>query len=174
MRIRFALLTKTFIASWALSFAACSSSSTPADAGATDAGTAVCTAKDGGLLDPAHDPCTQPCSQGNELKVGEYCTHSGGECDTNDVAAGQAYLCTIDQDTKASLSMCTKACTFNEDCGTHAICTGDPTSPNGPRGCVPTACSSDPGHPKSAADAGSPDAGSADAGSADAGTPDAH
>jgi hypothetical protein len=149
------------LACCALSLVACSNAPSQST---TDSGTA-CKAADGGLLDTKHEACTQPCSTGNELKVGMYCTASGNECDYNNVQAGEAYLCTLSQEPQASLAMCTKACSYNEQCGTVSVCTGDPadTSPTAPRGCVPSACTDDPGRTKAqymaALDGGMGDAG---------------
>jgi hypothetical protein len=75
-----------------------------------------------------------------------------------------AFVCTLEQDPTAPLAMCTKACSWNGDCGENAICQGDPSQPTGPKGCVPSAC--DPGDPgvPNPPDAGTPSDGGADAG----------
>ena len=111
----------------------------------TAAGTDAGRAGDGG---PAIvcDPTTQPAPGddcipnrcGNEIGVGMTCTEGGGEC--NDNGFTNAWLCTHDHDPTASLNVCTKPCVVDEDCGTGAVCTGDPADPDSGRGCVPAAC----------------------------------
>ena len=123
---------------------------------------------DGGLADPNHSACSQPGDMGNELKVGEYCVEGAATCTSNNIAAGDAYICTLDGDPTSPEAFCTKACTWNGVCGTNAVCVG--SGATGPKGCVPTACTDDPGV-TSVPDGGS---GPADAGPVtDAGAPDA-
>lgn len=107
------------------------------DAGGSggDAGSAIeCdpTAQPAAMSDCIPDPC------GNEIGVGMTCTEGGGEC--NDNGFTNAWLCTHDHDPTASLNICTKPCVVDEDCGTGAVCTGDPDDPDSGRGCVPAPC----------------------------------
>jgi hypothetical protein len=124
------------------------------------------TTQDAGLSDPNHDPCTQPGDQGNELHVGEYCTAGSTTCGNNiNTNANAAFACTLDEDPTANLAMCTKPCSWNGDCGSNAVCTGDHSDTQGPFGCVPAACTCDPGIPfPPGTDAGSYDAGWMDGG----------
>lgn len=87
---------------------------------------------------PIADACVPCGAQGNELHVGEYCTKGGGECDDNGIGKN-AVLCAIDFRDDAP-PFCTRACRFNSDCGSGAVCTGDPKDSKVPTACVPVAC----------------------------------
>lgn len=81
------------------------------------------------------DPCLAGC--GNELFVGQPCSEGGGECTGNGFE--NAWLCTVDFD-DTGLGFCTLPCVVHEDCGTGAICTGDPENPSAGAGCFPLSC----------------------------------
>jgi len=105
--------------------------SDPGDNGA-DSGTAEC--------HPELPPPSHPCLEGqcgNDLGVGQPCTQGTGEC--SDYATGQAVFCTIDF-SETDLWFCTRPCVFDADCGSGAICDGDPDDPQSGKGCVPTDC----------------------------------
>lgn len=87
--------------------------------------------------EPAHpsDPCLAGC--GNELFVGMACTREGGEC--SDHQWPEARLCTADHD-DGGLAFCTRPCVVDEDCGTGAMCVGEPGHPERGQGCFPIAC----------------------------------
>ena len=84
-----------------------------------------------------NNACLPHC--GNEIFVGQPCTAGGGEC--SDHSFGQAIFCSADFDASAALAMCTKPCVSDSQCGSDAVCIGDPGDPNSSKGCVPTACS---------------------------------
>jgi hypothetical protein len=90
-------------------------------------------------LPPPADPCLAGC--GNEIGVGQPCTEDGGECFHwfQDGGADYAWLCTADA-SDTSMTFCTKPCVLDADCGSAAICTGDPEHPDSGRGCFPLAC----------------------------------
>jgi len=48
-------------------------------------------------------------------------------------------LCTADAG-ETALQFCTFPCIDDEDCGSDAICAGDPDNPEAGRGCLPTSC----------------------------------
>ncbi len=79
------------------------------------------------------EPCIPDC--GNEVGVGKPCTTGGGECNGNSTAN----LCTADF-VETTLAYCTKPCVEDADCGSDAVCRGDPAAPDGPKGCAPAAC----------------------------------
>lgn len=84
--------------------------------------------------------CVQPCAEGNERKVGEFCTAGGGECDDNSQAAsGAALICTVDF-SPGDVAFCTKPCQEDSQCGSAAFCRGDPGVDGGNKGCVPNSC----------------------------------
>jgi hypothetical protein len=89
----------------------------------------------------ANTPCVQPGDEGNERKVGKYCTVNGGEC--VNLGLGNAYACTVEHDATA-MPFCTKACIQDSQCGAGAVCVGDPDPDGGMnaglKGCVPSAC----------------------------------
>lgn len=116
-------------------------------------------------LPPPSDPCLTVC--GNERKVGQSCTKGGGECGEFDLI--NAWLCTADHG-ETGLQFCTRPCVDDSDCGSGALCRGDPSDPDGSnRGCVPTACIGDEDL-DGGQDAGMIDADAGtDAGEADAG-----
>jgi hypothetical protein len=87
-----------------------------------------------------NDTCLPAC--GNAIGVGQPCTRGGGECSGYRLEDGEAIFCTVDFDESADLSMCTKPCINDDQCGDDAICTSDPEDP-GDRGCVPAACVED-------------------------------
>jgi hypothetical protein len=87
-------------------------------------------------LPPPSDPCLPVC--GNEQFVGQPCTKDGGEC--NEHVGRGAGFCTVDFDDTTTLAYCTRPCDEDADCGTDAVCTGDPADPDGPKGCIPAAC----------------------------------
>ncbi len=137
MNIRVERSVGILVACLATVSVACSSTSNdPVDAGSTpDANVFV------------GSGCIMPGDKGNSLKVGQFCTQSGGECDLN-TGNGEAYLCTVDQEHGAALPMCTKACFLNSECGEGAICTdGEPAHKcSHGKGCVPKRCTdNDPG-----------------------------
>ena len=86
-------------------------------------------------------PCVMPGDPGNDRKVGKYSTVNGGEC--VNLGLGNAYACTVDHDPTAD-AFCTKACVQDSQCGTGAVCVGDPDPDGGMnaglKGCVPTQC----------------------------------
>jgi hypothetical protein len=91
-------------------------------------------------LPPPSDACiVDPC--GNEIGVGQTCTKDGAECSDWDFFGGEAGLCTADVD-DTDLWFCTRPCDEDADCGSDAVCQGDPDVVDSPRGCVPVACSS--------------------------------
>lgn len=109
----------------------------PAPAAPVDAG-AEETCSDN--LPPPTDACiVAPC--GNEIGVGQVCTKDGAECSDWDFFAGEAGLCTADVD-DTDLWFCTRPCDDAADCGSDAVCQGDPDVEDGPRGCVPASCAS--------------------------------
>ncbi|MBS2033084.1 MAG: hypothetical protein JST54_34750 [Deltaproteobacteria bacterium] len=151
----------------ALALTACSGSSTT-DGGSGDAGNDAGAVDAGCVYTPTHvdagydDTCTNPCSLGNALGVGKFCTPHGGECDTNPTAG--AIIC--DAAFQATNEwFCTMTCQCDSDCGEGAICTGD-GSGGGPMGCVPLTCSGgQAGNPICPyPDGGYPDAGPGDGG----------
>ena len=81
-------------------------------------------------------PCLEGC--GNELRVGYPCTRGGGECSTNTFP--EAIFCTIDFEEGTDLAFCTRPCVIDLDCGSDALCTGDPGNPASGRGCFPLSC----------------------------------
>jgi hypothetical protein len=82
-------------------------------------------------------PCLAVACE-NDLGVGRPCTDGGGEC--NEFIPGGAWVCTVDFVPDAALSMCTRPCTDESDCGSGAVCIGDPEDPDSDKGCVPAAC----------------------------------
>lgn len=80
-------------------------------------------------------PCLPEC--GNELFVGQPCTEGGGECTDN--GFDMAFLCTADF-SETDLAFCTMTCVDDQDCGSDALCTGDPDNPAAGRGCFPASC----------------------------------
>jgi hypothetical protein len=80
--------------------------------------------------------CIACGAQGNEIKVGEYCTPGGGECDDN--GPGNAILCAADF-REYSPPMCTRVCQRDDECGSDAVCRSDPNDANA-RACVPNTC----------------------------------
>ncbi len=88
-----------------------------------------------GLPEPSTE-CLPEC--GNELQVGQPCTEGGGECYTG-VFEDIAWLCTVDA-YETDLWFCTMPCQTDEDCGSDAICTGDPDNDTSGRGCFPIGC----------------------------------
>lgn len=104
----------------------------PSSDGGVDAGDTACHP----LLPEPSDPCLEgQC--GNELGVGQPCTKGGNEC--GDLGLGNAILCSADfSDTE--LWFCTKGCDADEQCGSDAVCTGDPEDPLSPKGCTPARC----------------------------------
>ena len=111
--------------------AGCTEAGSP-DAGVSDAGRAC-------ERDPidASASCVKPCDEGNERKVGEFCSKGGGECEDNFEQG--AIFCTVDNDDTTD-SFCTKPCEQDLQCGANARCSGDPANPTGPKGCVPVQC----------------------------------
>ena len=89
-----------------------------------------------GLPEPSVE-CLPEC--GNELRVGQPCTEDGGECFPPDGDFATATFCTADFD-DTDLWFCTKPCVVDEDCGTDAICQGDPENADAGRGCFPISC----------------------------------
>ena len=81
-------------------------------------------------------PCIPEC--GNELAVGQPCTQGGGECSGNEWP--MAMFCTGDFNDQTDLVYCTRPCVVDEDCGSEAICTGDPEDPEAGMGCLPLSC----------------------------------
>lgn len=88
-----------------------------------------------GLPAPS-DPCIPVC--GNEQHVGQPCSEGGGEC--NEYLGSGAGFCTADVDRGTTLFFCTRPCEEDSNCGTNAVCRGDPAEPDGPKGCIPAAC----------------------------------
>jgi len=95
------------------------------------------------LCDPALPPASAPCLEGQcgnpEFGVGQPCTPGGGEC--SDLPGFM--LCTADfNDT--DLWFCTKPCSMSGDwqaqCGSDAVCSGDPEDPAAGSGCMPASC----------------------------------
>lgn len=84
---------------------------------------------------PSH-PCLEGC--GNELGVGFPCAPGEGQCSTQPSVV--ARFCTSDFNDETDLSFCTGPCVVDEDCGTNALCTGDPSNPAAGRGCFPLSC----------------------------------
>ena len=73
--------------------------------------------------------------------MGQPCTKDGQEC--NDFIGRGAGFCTvdfIDDPAPGELAYCTRPCGDDEDCGAGGSCTADPADPEGPKGCIPTAC----------------------------------
>jgi hypothetical protein len=101
-----------------------------ADAGASDDEDAC------PFMPEPSDPCLPAC--GNELGVGQPCTKDGFECPPIDVG-NEATFCTVDFD-DTDLAFCTRPCFDDADCGTDAVCTGDPEDPDGDKGCFPASC----------------------------------
>ena len=113
-----------------------SSSSTSGGGGTPDAAVANCAR---GF--DASASCVAPCAPGNERFVGEFCTPQGGECDDNlSQVTGAAIFCTVDFEVGANDWFCTKPCEQDSQCGTNAVCTGDPAEDGGRKGCVPLSC----------------------------------
>ena len=105
------------------------------------------------LLPPPNTACLP--RGGNELGVGQPCTAGGGECNRWFDVDG-AFFCTIDFIAAPELRMCTRPCANASDCGSDAVCQGDPDdadSEDSEKSCVPTRCAADP------VDAGVVDAG---------------
>ena len=90
-------------------------------------------------LPPPSAACLPEC--GNELQVGQPCTEGGSECYTG-TFENIAWLCTVDA-YETDLWFCTMPCQTDEDCGSDAICTGDPDNDTSGRGCFPIGCSDD-------------------------------
>lgn len=116
----------------------------PVDGGVLDGGGATCSEN---VPEPS-DPCLPTC--GNELGVGQPCTQGGGECSDFVAVQGGAALCTVDW-SDTTLAFCTKACVADDQCGSGAVCSGDPEDPAAGSGCVPASCAEEP------VDAGTPD-----------------
>jgi hypothetical protein len=98
--------------------------------------------EDGGISEchPELPPPSHPCLEGqcgNEIGVGQPCTQGSGEC--SDYATGQAVFCTVDF-SETDLWFCTRPCVFDADCGSGAVCDGDPDDPQAGKGCVPSHC----------------------------------
>jgi len=92
-------------------------------------------------LPPPNDPCLPVC--GNERGVGQPCTAGGGECNDFLNIDGGAAICTVDFVADADLHMCTRPCADDTDCGTDAVCQGDPEDPDSDKGCVPASCATE-------------------------------
>ena len=85
------------------------------------------------------DPClAEEC--GNSIGVGVPCSAGGGECGEFSLLGGEAWVCTVDFVSDAALHMCTRPCGNDDDCGSGAVCMGDPGEEGGDKGCVPDAC----------------------------------
>ncbi len=84
--------------------------------------------------------CVQPCNPGNELRVGEFCTAGGPQCDDNlEAGLNFAFICTSTVQADSD-GFCTRSCMQDSQCGTNAVCRGDPGQDGGQKGCVPIAC----------------------------------
>lgn len=129
MRARHLLLRLALVIALA---AACVDGGAASNDAGVDAGTNACHP----LLPEPSAPCLEgQC--GNELGVGQSCTKGGNEC--GDLGLGNAILCTADfSDTE--LWFCTKGCDVDDDCGSDAVCTGDPDDPFSSKGCTPARC----------------------------------
>ncbi|MDP3274490.1 MAG: hypothetical protein Q8Q09_04795 [Deltaproteobacteria bacterium] len=79
------------------------------------------------------DPCVRTCHTGNEYGVGRYCTPGGNECDRTRAAP----ICSADHDpSRPASGWCLRPCATDANCGSGAVCVGDP----GRAGCVPVDC----------------------------------
>jgi hypothetical protein len=82
--------------------------------------------------------CNGECEQGNSWGVGRYCTVGGGEC--ADTPNRLAPFCTVDFEPDAELTMCTRPCADDTQCGENAIWRSESGDDEGSKGCVPMFC----------------------------------
>ncbi|MHB1844928.1 MAG: hypothetical protein ACYCWW_08865 [Deltaproteobacteria bacterium] len=110
---------------------ACSGAPAGSDAG-LDAG--LDAGSDAGCVGTPSPPGTclpAPCSLGNSLNVGAYCTRGGGQC--TGYPNGQNLACAIDLDPNRGADFCILlGCLSNADCKEDACCTQG--------ACVPLDC----------------------------------
>ncbi|MBK8936766.1 MAG: hypothetical protein IPM79_03715 [Polyangiaceae bacterium] len=83
--------------------------------------------------------CGEPCDEGNDLGVGEYCTVGGGECDDNASATTCSAL--LNGQLIVTSYVCTVICDEATECGPGASCRC-PLFEDGGQicGCIPDAC----------------------------------
>lgn len=115
-----------------VTFMGCTDSGSGSDGVDDDDDSVPCPAE----LPPPSDPCIPLC--GNELGVGQPCSKGGFQCPFIETGK-EASFCTVDFD-DTNLAFCTKPCVDDGDCGTDAVCTGDPDKPDSDKGCTPASC----------------------------------